>query len=161
MTTPRTRADSETETETMATLVKEDRNDAAPGGNRFADATPPAAPGNRKRVMLGIVALLVLAGLAWGVKQFTYGRSHETTDNAQINGHIVPVIAKVGGYVTSVSVAENDSVHAGETIVKIDDAEYRVRDAQAAAELAAAQAAVGGRGTAEAGVQSASSQRNA
>ena len=167
MTTPRDRADTatqtdtRTETETMATLVKEDRIDTAQGGPRLADVTPPASNGNRKRVMLIVLGLLVLAGLVWGVKQFAYGRAHETTDNAQVNGHIVPVIAKVGGYVSSVTVAENDSVRAGEVIVRIDDAEYRVRDAQAAADLAAAQAAVGGRGTAEAGVQSASSQRSA
>ena len=161
MNTPRNRAETETETDTMATLVKEDRIDAASGGPRLADSTPPANPGNRKRVMLGIVGLLLVGGAVWGVKQVSYARSHESTDNAQVNGHIVPVIAKVGGYVTTVTVSENDSVKAGQLLVKIDDAEYRVRDAQAAAELAAAQAAVGGRGTAEAGVQSASSQRNA
>jgi membrane fusion protein, multidrug efflux system len=143
----------------MATLVKEDRPVA--GGPRVADVAPTPAPGGKKRVMLGVLALLVLLGGGWALKQFTYGRSHESTDNAQINGHIVPVIAKVGGYVTSVGVAENDSVHAGQVLVKIDDAEFRVRDAQAAAELAAAQAAVGGRGTAEAGVATASNQRAA
>jgi membrane fusion protein (multidrug efflux system) len=159
MSTPRPRAETETETETMATLVKEDRIDAAPGAPRLADSTPPV--NSRKRVMLGLLALAALLGGGWAVKQFTYARAHESTDNAQVNGHIVPVIAKVGGYVTTVSVAENDSVHAGQVLVKIDDAEYRVRNAQAAAELAAAEAAVGGRGTAEASVQSASSQRNA
>ena len=125
------------------------------------ESTTDSSPTGRRRLMLGALAVLALSGAGWGARQFAYARAHESTDNAQVNGHIVPVIAKVGGYVSSVGVAENDSVHAGQVLVRIDDAEFRVRDAQAAAELAAAQAAVGGRGTAEAGVQSASSQRAA
>ena len=44
------------------------------------------------------------------VKTFIYSRGHETTDNSQVDGHIVPVLAKVGGYVTAVLVQDNDSV---------------------------------------------------
>lgn len=126
------------------------------------DDTPrAAAPGNRKRVMLGLLGALAVAGGGWSVKTLAYARTHESTDNAQVDGHIVPVIAKVGGYVKAVNVAENDTVPAGALLVQIDDAEYRVRDAQAAAELAAAQAATGGRGLAEASVQTATNQRAA
>ncbi|MGZ8377316.1 MAG: HlyD family secretion protein [Gemmatirosa sp.] len=129
---------------------------------------PPAAPmaaatpaRSRRNVVLPVVAVLLLGGAAYGGRQFLYARAHESTDNAQVDGHIVPVIAKVGGYVQAVSAAENQPVAGGALVVQLDDAEYRVRVAQAEAELAAAQATAGTGGQvgqAEAQVQTASSQ---
>jgi membrane fusion protein (multidrug efflux system) len=87
-----------------------------------------------------------------------------STDDAQVDGHIIPIIAKVGGYVTSVAVSENDPVTAGQLLVQLDDAEYRVRLAQANGDLAAAEAVAGGRGMAgqaEAQVRTASGQEAA
>ena len=135
----------------MATALKQD-----PQANAAQDApaardttvvvdTPPPASG-RRPIVLAIVGLLLLLGLGWGVKRFLYGRSHVSTDDAQVDGHIVPVLAKVGGYVTAVNVNENQPVAADAPLVQIDDAEYRVRLAQAEADLAAAQATAGGNG---------------
>jgi membrane fusion protein (multidrug efflux system) len=93
-----------------------------------------------------------------------YARVHESTDDAQVEGHIIPVLSKVGGYVDAVTVQDNDSVRAGDTLVRIDDAEYRVRLAQSEAELAAARAAAGtgqNTGQAEAAVATATSQQAA
>jgi membrane fusion protein (multidrug efflux system) len=95
---------------------------------------------------LAIVALLVLAGLFWSFKALSYVRSHESTDDAQVDGHLVPILAKVGGYVDRVNGDENSHVKEGDTLVVIDDAEYRTRLAEMGANLAAAQAAVGYRG---------------
>ena len=120
-----------------------------------------SAPGGRRRIVLGLVALAAVLGLGWAVKQWLYGRSHESTDNAQVDGHLVPVLAKVSGYVTAVNVAENDRVRADSTLVRIDEREYAVRVAQADAELAAARAQVGGSGMAEAQVANATGQRAA
>jgi membrane fusion protein (multidrug efflux system) len=114
--------------------------------------------------VLGLVALAALLGVGWGLKQWLYGRSHESTDNAQVDGHLVPVLAKVSGYVTAVNVAENDRVRGDSTLVKIDEREYAVRLAQADADLAAARAQAGGRGVAgqaEAQVENAAGQRAA
>jgi membrane fusion protein (multidrug efflux system) len=124
---------------------------------------PPAPSGIRRKIILGIVAIAVLLGIVWGAKQWIYGRAHESTDNAQVDGHLVPVIAKVAGYVTRVNVAENDHVKADSTLVRIDEREYAVRLAQADADLAAARAAAGGRGVegqAEAMVANATGQRS-
>ena len=96
--------------------------------------------------------------------RWLYAHSHETTDDAQVDGHIVPVIAKVGGYVAAVRVGDNDSVHAGQLLVRLDSAEYAVRLAQAEADLAAARATAGSRngvGQAGAAVQTAAGQRSA
>ncbi len=114
--------------------------------------------------MLALVALGALLGIGWGVKQWLYGRSHESTDNAQVDGHLVPVLAKVSGYVTAVNAAENDHVRADSTLVRIDEREYAVRLAQAEADLAAARAAAGGggvQGQAQAAVANATGQEAA
>lgn len=127
-----------------------------------APIAPPSPPArSRRRLVLPIVALLGVAGAAWGAKRWMYAQAHESTDNAQVDGHIVPVIAKVGGYVRAVNAVENGSVAGGAVLVQIDDAEYRVRVAQAEADLAAAQATAGTGGQvgqAQAQVQTASSQ---
>ena len=120
------------------------------------------AHGNRGRIVLVLVALAALLGIGWGVKQWSYGRVHASTDNAQVDGHLVPVLAKVSGYVTAVNVAENDHVRMDSTIVRIDEREYAVKLAQSDADLGAARAAAGGRGVegqAEAMVQNATGQR--
>src|SRR4051812_11565278 len=113
-----------------------------------APDAPTTAPSNKRRIVLGLVVIAALLALTWGLKQWLYGRSHESTDNAQVDGHLVPVLAKVSGYVTAVNVAENDHVNSDSTLVKIDEREYAVRLAQADAELAAARAQAGGRGVA-------------
>ena len=127
-------------------------------------ATPEPAPSNRGRIVLALVIIASLLALGWAVKQWLYGRTHESTDNAQVDGHLVPVLAKVSGYVTAVNVAENDRVRLDSTLVRIDEREYAVKLAQSDADLAGARAAAGGRGVegqAEAMVQNATSQRAA
>ena len=127
-------------------------------------ATPAAPKTTKGRIVLGLVALVALLGLGWGLKQWLYGRAHESTDNAQVDGHLVPVLAKVSGYVTAVNVAENDHVRQDSVLVRIDEREYAVKLAQADAELAAARAAAGSgsvTGQAEAAVQNAAGQRSA
>jgi len=143
---------------TMVDDVTEHRADETQGARR---AQPN---GGRRRLLLPVVGIVVLAGLVWGVKAMLYARAHESTDDAQVDGHIIPVLARVGGYITAVAVQDNDSVRAGELLVKIDDSEYKVRVAQSEADLAAARAGVSsGRltGQAEAEVATATSQHAA
>src|SRR4029434_7732380 len=145
----------------MATVVTE-QDKSAPSGLHVEPAPEPAKPSRRKLIMLPIVGVLALFAIIWGVRKWTYGRSHESTDNAQVDGHIVPVLAKVGGFVTAVRVGENVHAAEGNELVHIDDAEYKSKLAQADADLAAAQSIAGSRGvTGQAGaqIQSATSQR--
>src|SRR6476469_10812895 len=106
----------------MATAIE---TESGPSGLRAEPTAEPPKPSRRKLIVLPIIVLLGLAGIIWGVRKWTYGRSHESTDNAQVDGHIVPVLAKVGGYVTAVAVSENDPVRAGQLLVQIDESEYR------------------------------------
>ena len=121
-----------------------------------------AAPANGKRSpVLPILIVVALLGLGWAGKTILYNQGHVTTDNAQVDGAIVPVLAKVGGFVRTLSVDENDHVKAGQPLVLIDSAEYAVRLAQAEADVAAAAYVAGGKGVdgqAEAQIRSATSQ---
>jgi membrane fusion protein (multidrug efflux system) len=149
----------------MATALENDAPASATSRNgRSAAGDPDQPPSTKKKIILSIVGVLGLLLLFWGFQKWNYGRSHQTTDNAQIDGHIVPVLAKVGGYVKTVNVSENDRVNAGQLLVQLDDADYRVRFQQAQADLAAAEATAGGggfSGQAQSQVQSATGQRAA
>ena len=146
----------------MATAI-ESGAPTSPHNGRSA-AAEPDKPSAKKKFVVPIVIVLGLVLGFWAFQKWNYGRSHQSTDNAQVDGHIVPVLAKVGGYVKTVNVNENDHVNAGQSLVQLDDADYRVRFQQAQADLAAAEATAGGggfSGQAEAQVQSATGQRAA
>jgi membrane fusion protein (multidrug efflux system) len=150
----------------MASALETDAPSPASAASRNGRtaAAEPDQPSTKKKIVLSIVGVLVVVLLFWGFQKWNYGRSHQTTDNAQVDGHIVPVLAKVGGYVKTVNVNENDHVNAGQLLVQLDDADYRVRFQQAQADLAAAEATGGGSGfsgQAESQVQSATGQRSA
>ena len=81
-----------------------------PPAAREPTAAPPEKATTRKKIIFVIIGIVAVAAIFWGVKTFIYSRGHETTDNAQVDGQIVPVVAKVGGYVTEVHVAENAHV---------------------------------------------------
>ena len=109
-------------------------------------AGKPAAKTSRNPIPFIVLGIALIAGGYWGYNKWTWSSAHESTDNAQIDGHIVPVIARVGGYVRSVTAGENTHVVGSAPLVVIDDSEYKVRVAQADADLAAARASTGGRG---------------
>jgi membrane fusion protein (multidrug efflux system) len=149
----------------MATAIEtESTSPSKASRNGRSAASEPDKPSTKRKIVLPIVGLLALILLFWAFQKWSYGRTHQTTDNAQVDGHIVPVLAKVGGYVNTVNVSENDRVKAGQLLVQLDDADYRVRLQQAQADLAAAEATGGGggfSGQAQSQVQSAAGQRAA
>jgi len=109
---------------------------------REQNGGPRASNGRRRLLLQAGGAVLAFAALVFAWRAWRYGRSHESTDDAQIDGHIVPVLARVGGYVSAVMVEDNQRVQAGQLLVRIDSAEYAARLAQATADVAAATAAV-------------------
>jgi membrane fusion protein (multidrug efflux system) len=85
------------------------------------------------------VAVAVLVGLGVGA-WFYLTRNRESTDDAQVDAHVTPVAARVGGTVLSVPVADNQPVEAGAVLVEIDRREYEIALDRARAELANAEA---------------------
>jgi membrane fusion protein (multidrug efflux system) len=150
----------------MATVMEPDVDQQAaptPGGarTRTSAATVTPAPGGRRRVVFMVLGAAFLALLGLGGKKWWWSRSHVSSDNAQVDGHIIPILPKVGGFVAEVRVDENHSVKAGDTLVVLDDRDFRVRLQQTEADLAAALASVNSRvrvGQAEAAVAQAQAQ---
>jgi len=111
---------------------------------------PVADQGAPRRSIVPILvagAVVIAAGI-YGWHRFQVARHHVSTDNAQIDGHITAVAPRVQGFVARVLVDDNQHVSAGDTLVVLDDRDFRVRLDQAEAELASAQAQVGRRGQA-------------
>ncbi|HKU63385.1 MAG TPA: HlyD family secretion protein [Gemmatimonadales bacterium] len=132
------------------------------GPQPTAETEIPEPPRPKRRwVPFAVLGVLALAGVIWGIRTFLYSRSHETTDNAQIEGHVVPVLPKVGGYVARVLVEDNQVVREGDTLVTLDPRDYEVRLQEAQADLRAAEAAAARNGEATAQVGQASARSGA
>jgi len=67
-------------------------------------AAKKAAPGGRSRVVFLIMGVVLLGLVGFGAKRWWFARSHVSTDNAQVDGHIIPILPKVGGFVAEVRV---------------------------------------------------------
>jgi len=93
---------------------------------------------------LALVAVVIVAGVLIYLWR-TAGRV--STDDAQVDGHITQVAARVGGTVTKVNVKENQYVEAGVVLVELDPRDYQVAVDRARAELADAQANASGAAT--------------
>ena len=77
-------------------------------------------------------------GTIFGVRYWLYARSHESTDDAFIDGHIIQVSPKASGYVSKIYVTDNQQVKEGDLIAELDARDYEVRLQQAKAALDAA-----------------------
>ena len=92
-------------------------------------------PRTKWGLILGGLLILVALFFLW-----RYLGSYEATDDAQIDGHVNSVSARVGGHVLKLNVQDNQYVEKGAVLVEIDPADYEVAVAQARAEYADAQA---------------------
>jgi membrane fusion protein, multidrug efflux system len=145
----------------MANVATETRPPMT-GALPTAEHDIPEPPKPRRRyIPFVVLGILAIAGLIWGIRAWLYSRAHETTDNAQIEGHVVPVLPKVGGYVLRVFVEDNQVVREGDTLVILDPRDYQVRVQEAQADLQAAEVAAARNGGATAEVGQASARQGA
>lgn len=104
---------------------------------------PPARKSQLKRLLrplaglIVVIALLMTAG--WWL---TEGRYIESTDNAYVRGDIAVLGPRIEGDVLSISVVDNQSVHAGDPLIVLDDRDWKAKLAQAVASANEAQAVV-------------------
>jgi membrane fusion protein (multidrug efflux system) len=131
----------------MATITKPEPTESTsrPASGAPVPSTAPDAPsrkGGRRTLVYALMGVALAALLGVGARHWLFSRNHVSTDDAQVDGHIIPVLPKAGGFVTSVRVDENEQVKVGDTLVVLDDRDYQVRLAQAEADLSAALASV-------------------
>jgi membrane fusion protein (multidrug efflux system) len=109
----------------------------------LSEATPAPVettrPGSKlapsRLVVATIAALVLVAGIALGVRHWRFYVAHQETDDAQVEGHISPVLPRVPGYVARVLVGDNQHVDAGQVLIEVDPRELDLKVAQSEAAL--------------------------
>lgn len=86
-----------------------------------------------------VIILLLLGGVAYVVLQFTHFGRIEYTDNARVCQYIAPQNTRVPGFIREIRFESYQHVHAGDTLVIIEDSEFKLRLAQAKSDLARAE----------------------
>ena len=121
----------------------ESRNKPLPATERDFRTRPlrTASPGFRIAVIIGVVVLLVV-----GFFVYRYISSYEDTDDAEIDGHINSISARVSGHVIKLDIVDNQYVQGGALLVEIDPTDYQVAFDRAKADYEDAQAAASAAG---------------
>ena len=94
--------------------------------------------GKRRRLLLVVVGVFLLAGVAFGAHWFFFGRFSVSTDNAYVGGNVVQITPQVGGTVVAIGADDTQFVKAGQALVQLDRADAEVALQQAESQLAKA-----------------------
>ncbi|MGA8556464.1 MAG: biotin/lipoyl-binding protein, partial [Candidatus Acidiferrales bacterium] len=111
-----------------------ERHTAEPPPQRaesFFEAHPHAP------IVIAVILIVVLVG---GFFAYEYFSTYESTDDAEVDGHLMPLSARISGYIDKVNVDDNQYVAKGTVLAEIDPRDYQVAVDQARAQLADAQA---------------------
>ena len=119
--------------------------DAGRDGQPPGEASQGQRPSVRDRlrqhgVLAAVAACAIAAGLIAGTLYWLDVRHYESTDDAFVAARSFSIAPKVGGYVTDVSVTDNQHVTAGQLLARIDERDYKIAVDQAQAQVAAATA---------------------
>jgi membrane fusion protein (multidrug efflux system) len=94
----------------------------------------------RRFGFFGLAVLIGLGATWYGHQWWSVGRFIESTDDAYVGGDVTVIAPKVAGFIVEVAVTDNQAVHAGDLLVKLDDRDYRAALAKTAAAVAAQEA---------------------
>jgi membrane fusion protein, multidrug efflux system len=124
---------------------KDDGTKGAQDKKSESEPTKPMDPATKRRriiIGVGVGIVLLAAGFGW----WLYSRGYESTDDAQVDGHLNSIASRVAGTVNAVYAENDQPVKAGAPLVDLDPSDYQVLVAQARAtyEQALAQAAAQG-----------------
>jgi membrane fusion protein (multidrug efflux system) len=98
--------------------------------------SPPRKKGKRRFIIIGVVAVLIVGALLF----WWHSTYYEDTDDAQVDGHLIQISARVAGQVIKVNVEQNQFVQAGTLIAEIDPKDFEVAVQQDEASLESAEA---------------------
>ncbi len=114
----------------------------SPNGHGGAAAPPagPGRPGRRRPLWFGLAAAAAILLVIFGLPYLRYARTHESTDDAFIDGHVVAISPKVASNVIRVHIDDNSRIKAGDLLVELDPRDFEARLAQARGNLAAGEA---------------------
>jgi membrane fusion protein (multidrug efflux system) len=122
---------------------RQDTNESSSEQQANRDVSGRARTGpdpQRKRTVRFILLAILVVAVIVAIPIYAYYSVRVSTDDAQVDGHIVPISARISGTIQAVLVNDNQQVQVGQTLVRLDPADYEVAQAQAEAQLANAQA---------------------
>jgi membrane fusion protein (multidrug efflux system) len=123
-------------------------------------ATPPKS-GKRKVILLGVAALLAVAGVYYGVNYYLVGRFIVSTDDAYVRANNTTLGARVSGHIAQILPGDNAMVKAGDVLFRIDDGDYRIAVDAAKRKIATQEATIARIGRQVTAMQSAVEQAGA
>ena len=98
------------------------------------------APSKTRTIITRVILVFVLLTAAFfGVRKIQYEMHHESTDNAQVEARLVPVLPRVAGYIKALYVADYADVKKDELLAEIDSAELQLQLEEMEADLAQAE----------------------
>ena len=107
------------------------------------ETTTEAPPKKKDKCVAPIIlGVILLAGIIVGVKEYIRYSHIENTDDAQVACNIDPVVTRITDYITEIDFKDNDKITKGQVLIKLDDNDLILKEKQAEADLANAQAAV-------------------
>ncbi len=95
---------------------------------------------NKKIIIYSVLAIVLVLGTYKGIQMYNHHQAYESTDDAQVDGNVIPVIGRVGSYINEVKVKENQLVNAGDLIIQLDTSELFLKLNQIIAGLESAKA---------------------
>ncbi|MBS0307779.1 MAG: HlyD family efflux transporter periplasmic adaptor subunit [Proteobacteria bacterium] len=107
----------------------------APIQNNAPTGENKAAP-KRKKIMLTIASVFLIAGVGYGLYWLLFSRYYEETDNAYVAGNVVQITSQVPGTVSKILADDTDLVKGGQELISLDTADADVAVTQAEAQLA-------------------------
>ena len=116
---------------------REPEKEAAPAQEEKATSRKPSAlrnPRVRRALLFAGVIIAIIAILLW-----LHYRNRESTDDAQVNAHIIPIAPRISGSVIDVLVKDNQAVKKGQVLVRLDPRDFQAKLDDAKAALALAQ----------------------
>lgn len=133
----------EVEPQTSPSEREEQQSNGPKGGSGSAQDVAPRKPSPLKnpRVRRGLLIAAVIIVVGGFLFWFHY-RNHQSTDDAQVDGHLIPISSRVPGSVLEVLVHDNESVKRGQVLVKLDPRDYQAKLDNAQAKLAVAESRV-------------------
>jgi len=96
----------------------------------------------KQLVLSGLILVAGIAITKFAYDWWTVGRFIESTDDAYVGGDVTVIAPEVAGFIAQVAVTDNQQVHAGDLLIKLDDRDYRAALAKADAAVAIQQAAL-------------------
>jgi membrane fusion protein (multidrug efflux system) len=104
--------------------------------NPNVEAPAPPKNGKRRKALLILAVIVIVALVGWGLWYFTVGRWHESTDDAYVQGNVVSITPQIMGTVVSIGAEDGMKVAAGQVLVQLDPNDAKVAYEQAVANLA-------------------------